>query len=271
MEKDAVAYMFITPMSKPVLALLGASDYRENKDALLVALAPLAVPTKKYQEEMTVFRPSEEVENRVPALPDPEDALTLSAYHLARHILRVPKPLVTFLSSTPRQCVIWPLKNKTKDAWISDDTKYLRFILDHHRARIFSPKEHVAARIVFVHVGRMKDIHTMPRIARLRGAPLDLQFLTYGTHPTVPEREWGIRGFNKSGMFLMSPLIGGHPDARHTGGILTFTPSALSNDPDGADRLIERVASHEHWACYVTPVVLGAAVRRAKEMGNPAL
>jgi hypothetical protein len=263
--------MFIAPMSKPALALLGALDYRENKDALLVALAPLAVPTKKYQEEMTAFRPCEDLENRVPALPDPENTLTLSAYHLARHILRVPRHLVTFLSSTPRQCIIWPQQNKTKDVWISDDTKYLRFILDHHRAQIFSPKEHVAARIVFVHVGRMKDIHTIPRIARFRGAPLDLQFLTYGTHPTVPEREWGIRGFNKTGTFPISSLIREHPDAFHTGGILTFTPSALSNDLDGADRLIERVARHEHWACYVTPVVLGAAVRRAKEMGNTAL
>lgn len=56
-----------------------------------------------------------------------------------------------------------------------------------------------------------------------------------------------------------------------TGGILTFTPNALVNGLDGVDRLIERVASHEHWACYVTPVVLGAAVQRAKDLGNPPL
>ena len=56
-----------------------------------------------------------------------------------------------------------------------------------------------------------------------------------------------------------------------TGGILTFTPNALVNDLDGVDRLIERVTSHEHWACYVTPVVLGAAVQQAKELGYPAL
>lgn len=52
---------------------------------------------------------------------------------------------------------------------------------------------------------------------------------------------------------------------------MTFTTNALLNDLDGVDRLIERVAGHEHWACYVTPVVLGAAVRWAKELEYPAL
>jgi len=52
---------------------------------------------------------------------------------------------------------------------------------------------------------------------------------------------------------------------------MTFTANALLNDLDGVDRLIERVASHEHWACYVTPAVLGAAVRWAKELEYPAL
>lgn len=206
--------MFITPMSKPAFALLGASEHIENKDALLVALALLAVPTKKYQEEVAIFKPSEKVGTELATLPDPmEDTVPLSPYHLARHILRVPKHLVTFLSSTPRQCIIWPQQNKTHDVWISEDTKYLRFVLDRHRAQVFGPKDHVAARIVFVHVGRMKDVHAMPRIARLRGAPLDLQFLTYGSHPTVPSREWGIHGLNKSGGRSAFPQVRGHSDA----------------------------------------------------------
>jgi len=158
-----------------------------------------------------------------------------------------------FLSRNPRPCVIWAEEDTISDGWISQDTQYLRFVLNHHRAQVFSPKEHVAARIVFVHVGKMKDIHTMPRIARLRAAPLYLQFLTYGTHPSIPARHWGIHGFNI------------------LGGILTFTPNALVTGPDSVDELIERVASHQHWACYVTPLVFGAAVQRAKELENPAL
>lgn len=198
--------MFIAPMNKVAFTLLGASEHMENNDALLVALALLTMPTKKYQEEMTICKPSEEVKTRLPTLPDP-DALSLSAYHLAQQILGVPKHLVAFLSSTPRQCIIWPQHSKTSDVWISEDTKYLRFILDRHRAQIFGPKDHVPPRIVFVHVGRMKDVHTMPRITHFRGAPLDLQFLTYGTHPTVPEPEWGIHGFNKSGVSIICPLV----------------------------------------------------------------
>ena len=202
MERDSAAYMFIVPISKPALTLLGAPEHMEKKNSLLVALAPLTVPTKKYHEEIGVLKPCEEVITRFTTLPDLEDSASLSAYHLARHILGVPKSLVTFLSSTPpRLCVIWPLENTTNDTWISQDAQYLRFVLNHHRAKVFSPVERVAARIVFVHVGRMKDIHTMPRIARMRGTPLDLQFLTYGTHPSVPAREWGIRGFNISGMY----------------------------------------------------------------------
>ena len=191
-------------MSKQTFALLGASGHMD-KNALLVALAPLTVSTKKYQEEMAILGPGEEVEKRFPALPYPEDSVSPSVYHLARHILRVPKSLLTFLGNHSRPCVIWPQENTTSDAWISQDTQYLRFILDHHRAKVFSPKEHIAARIVFVHVGRMKDVHTMPRIARMRGAPLDLQFLTFGTHPSVPARHWGVHGFNISGMRSVFP------------------------------------------------------------------
>ena len=262
--------MFVTPISKLASGLLGPPEHMENKNSLLVALAPLTVPTKKYREEMRVLQPSEEMETRFPIPSDPEDSASLSTYHLARHILRVPKSLTAFLSNNPRPCIIWPQEKTTNDAWISQDTQYLRFILDHHRAKVFGPKEHVAARIVFVHVGRIKDMHNMPRIARLRGSPLDLQFLTYGVHPSVPPQQWGIRGFNISGMDLtiFSPV---YLSAPPTGGILTFTPNALITELEGVDRLIERVANHEHWACYVTPIVLGAAVQWAKESGNPAL
>jgi hypothetical protein len=264
--------MLITPMSKSAFALLGVPERVEKKDALLVALAPLVVSTKKYQEDMAILKPTEEIENRFSTLPDPEGSVSPSVYHLARQILGVPKTLVAFLSSSnPRPCIIWPQENTVNDAWISQDTQYLRLVLNHHRAQVFSPKEHVAARIVFVHVGKMKDLHTMPRIVRLRGAPLDLQFLTYGAHPSVLARHWGIHGFNISGMHPMSPSLGGRSHVCPTGGILTFTPNALVTSPDGVDRLIERVAIHEHWACYVTPVVLGAAVQQAKESGNPAL
>ena len=257
-------------MSKLAFGFLGAPEHMENKNALLVALAPLTATTKKYQEEMRILKPGEDVENRFPVPPDPEDSVTLSAYHLARHILRVPKSLTTFLSNSPRPCIIWPQENSTNDAWISQDTQYLRFVLNHHRAKVYTPKEPVATRIVFVHVGRIKDMHNMPRIARLRGTPLDLQFLTYGAHPSVPTRQWGIRGLNISGM-NPTTLSRAYLNTSPTGGILTFTPNALVTDPDGVDRLIERVASHEHWACYVTPIVLGAAVQWAKGSGNPAL
>lgn len=194
-------------MSKPVLALLGATEHTERKDALLVALAPLALSTKKYQEEVAILRYTEEVESRFPALPDSEGSVSPSVYHLARQILRVPKSLVTFLSSSPRLCIVWPQENTANDAWISQDTQYLRIILNSHGAKVISPKDNVAARILFVHVGRMKDIHTMPRVARLRGAPLDLQFLTYGAHPSVPARDWGIHGFNISGMYTVFSVL----------------------------------------------------------------
>jgi hypothetical protein len=187
-------------MSKSAFALLGVSDRVEADDTLLVALAPLVASTKKYQEEIAILKTTEEAETRFPVLPNPQGSVSPSAYDLARQILRLPKSLVTFLSSNPRPCVIWPQEDTVSDGWISQDTQYLRLVLDHHRAQVFSPKEHVAARIVFVHVGKMKDIHTMSRIARLRFAPLDLQFLTYGTHPSIPVRHWGIHGFNISGM-----------------------------------------------------------------------
>jgi hypothetical protein len=47
-----------------------------------------------------------------------------------------------------------------------------------------------------------------------------------------------------------------------TGGIVTFTPAALLEDPIGTADLMRRISMHPFWDCYVLPSTIGLAVRR---------
>lgn len=54
-----------------------------------------------------------------------------------------------------------------------------------------------------------------------------------------------------------------------TGGIVTFTPAAISRDPIGVRNLIIQISRHPLWACYVLPVVVGAAAAEQCGPRNP--
>jgi hypothetical protein len=41
------------------------------------------------------------------------------------------------------------------------------------------------------------------------------------------------------------------------GGVATFTPSALFEDPVGACQLITQISDHPLWTCYLLPSVVG--------------
>ena len=45
------------------------------------------------------------------------------------------------------------------------------------------------------------------------------------------------------------------------GGIVTFTATALLEDPDTIARAIERIDRHPLWACYIHPSVLSIFIR----------
>ncbi|KAJ7250685.1 hypothetical protein C8J57DRAFT_1354528 [Mycena rebaudengoi] len=128
-----------------------------------------------------------------------------------------------------------------KDDAPDKDTKYLLRVLQRSPAGVVGPGN-VSAEVVFVHVGAMQSLHHMPALAHRRRRP-EVLFCTYGTDINVPKNRWGCHE--------LYPI----------GGVVTFTPEALFNNPWGVVRVIRNLHAHPLWLAYLIPQVLGMAIR----------
>jgi hypothetical protein len=111
------------------------------------------------------------------------------SYHRELSILGVPKWLYDEMPQSP-YCV-W---NKGGDGTPSEpgfETRALMRILDKRRATNVGYKADVT--FVFVHVGAIKTLYLLPALMERRMKRLDMQFMTYGTHHTIPPARWGMR------------------------------------------------------------------------------
>jgi hypothetical protein len=77
------------------------------------------------------------------------------------------------------------------------ETRALIHVLDERRATNVGFKADVS--FVFVHVGAMKTLHLLPAFMERRMKRLDIQFVTYGTHHTIPPARWGMRRIYPAG------------------------------------------------------------------------
>jgi hypothetical protein len=60
-------------------------------------------------------------------------------------------------------------------------------------------------------------------------------------------------------ILLVRPFLDLREEVLHptSGGVVTFTPSALFEDPVGACQLMAQIAEHPLWTCYLLPSVVG--------------
>jgi len=163
------------------------------------------------------------------------------SYHRDLSILGIPRWLYDEVSESTKYC-IW---NKDGDGTPSEfgfETRALMHILDKRRARNVGFKRDVS--FVFVHVGAIKTLNQLPALMERRMKRLDIQFVTYGTHHTIPPDRWGMR--------LIYPA----------GGIASISPSVFAESPSTAYRLLDMLEQHPLWDCFVTPGVVALAARQ---------
>jgi len=163
------------------------------------------------------------------------------SYHRELSILKVPKWLYDEMPQSP-YC-IW---NKGGDGTPSDpgfETRALKRILDKRRATDVGHKADVS--FVFVHVGAIKTLYLLPALMERRMKRLDMQFVTYGTHHTIPPARWGMR--------LIYPV----------GGIVSISPNVFVECPSAVYRLLDMLEQHPLWDCFVTPGVVALAARQS--------
>ncbi|GLB33577.1 hypothetical protein LshimejAT787_0104610 [Lyophyllum shimeji] len=176
---------------------------------------------------------------------------TKSTYHHALRILKFPKWLHDYLLAEGRERTFWVWweggDGTKKKAGM--ETHLLHAIMEQCRAR--KVRQNLAeARIVFVHVGALRTLFKRQGVLEIIAGCPHIQFYTYGTHETVPPEYWGVR------------------EIYPCGGIVTFTPKAILDDPIGVLHRISQIHSHPLWECYILPSALGMVAKLHLQTGN---
>lgn len=193
-ETDIVALMLVIPPLKTWYKRLKVPDHMCHGAGLLVALLPLKLKTSKYRE-LQWRKP-------VPQVP-PKDTVSLPdqiikgdpVYAQAVGVLRFPKWLHDFIPS--RDYCVWfaPVDGTQEKNGVDirgkTDTQALVTILKRKAARNVGYK--ADTRIVFVHVGALRSLYRLEGFCERRVRRPEIQFILYGSHPTVPRNRWGIR------------------------------------------------------------------------------
>ncbi|KAJ7769992.1 hypothetical protein B0H16DRAFT_1517004 [Mycena metata] len=237
------AIVFTPPTAKYLLRCLCVPPDMCRQTSLIAALLFNQEPSPN-QTEQKHFMPS--LNRRVDPVVLSPDAWRRSIreeydYHLALSVLQLPKEVREFIFN--HASTVW-FDFGNGDFREDQLTRHLRRVLCKSHFGVVPP-ENASADIVFIHVGALKNIHSLPYLVerRLRS---DIRFCLYGTHETVPRERWG------------------HRDIYLLGGVVTFTPEALAADTFGVLRTINDIHAHPLWTCYLLPAVLGMAVKLAE-------
>lgn len=244
LDDNQVALLLVFPATNLILCkeFNVLSDLRKAGQ-FIAALLPWKTVGKKARSNRLYRDPSDHTPQEV--IPAAERDLSLRkdpSYHRAFSILGFPKWLYNDLSDPEFKYCIW---NKDGDGTQADpgsETMALKHILKERPAKDVGLK--ADAYVVFVHVGALKTLSALPALMERRMKRPDVQFMTYGTHHTIPPERWGMRA--------IYPL----------GGIATISPSVFVECPTAAYKLLDMLEQHPLWECFVTPGVVALAARQ---------
>ena len=183
------------------------------------------------------------------------------SYHRALSILGFPKWLYDEMPKT-KYC-IW---NKDGDGTPSEpgfETRALMDVLKERGAEDVGLNAEVS--FIFVHVGAINTLRRPHVLTERWMKRLDIQFVTYGTHHTIPPARWGVRLIYPAGGCLLTcshDLQSRVYSRSTTGGIVCVSPSVFAECPSTTYRLLDLVEQHPLWDCFVTPGVVALAARQ---------
>ncbi|KAJ7770779.1 hypothetical protein DFH07DRAFT_914458 [Mycena maculata] len=242
-------HLFLFPPSTNILLrILRVPTDLSSSSPLIAAFLPWQTFPNEYRRPFGILAAP-----APPPIPSPLDwkkNMLKKKYQLALRVLKFPPQLHEWMSKANRPYCVWPPPTPEKRKGPRDrETGYLLTILKQCGATRVSFKTDF--RVIFVHVGALKTIHKMPLLVERRSQTCSVRFYTYGTHETVDPRQWGVRE--------MYPF----------GGVVTFTPSALYEDPWGVINTMKVIDKHPLWMCYILPSVLGMATKLASPDDDP--
>ncbi|KAG1885640.1 hypothetical protein F4604DRAFT_1951840 [Suillus subluteus] len=206
---------------------------------VLVTLLPWLVSSAKYSKGTTRKRVDETIQQLLTPGGQSKDSRRriLREAAMAIDLLSIPRELLDFMQFSNRKYCIWSFPADGAALNPGFETRQLKYVLDKTKATSVSLDGE--ARVIFIHVGALKTFYELSAVVTKRRDAPEVRFFTYGTHESVPSSRWGMRE--------IFPL----------GGIVTFTPLAIAEDPVGCYNLMRNLAQHPLWECYLIPSIVG--------------
>ncbi|KAG0703112.1 hypothetical protein DFH29DRAFT_917942 [Suillus ampliporus] len=223
---------------------------QDSKTHALVALLPWLVSSAKYSKG-TTRNPVNETIQQLPTPRDQQkDSRRIPKESTATMAIAFPHELFDFMNLPNRTYCIWSFPADGTASHPGIETRQLKHVLD--KTNAVSVSLDAEARVIFIHVGALKTFYKLSALVTKRRDSPEVRFFTYGTHESVPSNRWGVRE--------VFPL----------GGIVTFTPLAIAEDPSGCHGLIRQIAQHPLWECYLMPSIVGLSHALACGKEKPA-
>ena len=174
-------------------------DDMQGNDGLVVTLIPWALSNEQKKKEWRKSHNAIDFPNHPLTVNDRGNILRFkSEYRRAMSGLKFPRKLYDYMSQPNRSYCVWSLGGDGSTDRPGLETQWLLSILELCRAKNLGLKSD--ARVVFVHVGAMKTLHSLPLLVEKRSRRPEIQFHTYGTHQTVPPERWGVHEIFPLGM-----------------------------------------------------------------------
>ncbi|KAJ7102253.1 hypothetical protein B0H15DRAFT_813835 [Mycena belliarum] len=238
--------LLFPPVMKILIQIFHVPSELANNSSLIAAILPWKVFPEESRRSFSINPPRSTSPS--PSMADWKKTMRNSKYQLGLRVLKFPTWLHEWMSKTNRPYCIWP-PSGDQAATGDLETQYLIAILTQCGAKKVSFKTDIRA--IFVHVGSLKHIRKLPLLAGRRSQTCSIRFYTYGTHETIHPEHWGIR------------------EIYPFGGVVTFTPNALYEDPWGVIGTMKAVNKHPLWTCYILPSVLGMATKLSSPEEDP--
>ncbi|KAJ6519506.1 hypothetical protein C8R45DRAFT_24277 [Mycena sanguinolenta] len=246
-DGDLIGHLLLfSPVMTVLCRMLKVPEDMVRSSSLIVALLPWK-PLPQEARRPFGLLPPPSTKPRIPSEADWKKNMTKTQYQLGIRILKFPLELYAWLSRSPKTYCIWPSEEQKEDR--DREVGYLTSILKECGAKRVDFQADLRA--IFVHVGALKRIRELPLLVERRSQMRGIHFYTFGTHETVHPEHWGVRE--------IYPL----------GGVVTFTASALYEDPWGIVDKIKIINTHRLFTCYILPTVIGMAVRLCSPEVDP--
>lgn len=163
-------------------------DPKPDHDSLLVILLPFSIPSHSSEEagERAVY----DIQG---SYLHPERSHWLHrkpVVYQAIFCLGFPSDLLEFFDNPNRTYGIWFSSSDCGQSTSGLETALLQVILGATKATVSNLKDDV--RVIFIHVGALPTIRTLPSIVAKLSEHPETHFFTYGTHPSVESWRWGL-------------------------------------------------------------------------------